>query len=881
MINYSLVIEGTPVDLFNDESINLVREIKSFQDLSQARLDYTQQFTIPSTATNDGLFQNYFDENSVFSGWNAYLKKDAQIFIHSIPIFSGCIELTGVEYADGLPRQYNIVFYGQVKNAIVDFGEQTLMDLNWDDYDHIVDYNAVINSWYGNLLNGKILYPIADYYIGLQYCKKPVVSNNWYQQGIGVDDLRPAILLKEMIVNVFDNVGVTLGGSLLTKESFNNLYVLPMQGAGPIKNTTDDTAKFEATSSTSLILAGATNYYQDYTYLPLNVATINPTDYSITNYEYTAPKNGVYEFEFSCDITSITPSITGYQDGITFAFLVNNQVAYFDNFVSVTGNYTITTSIQLNIGDLVAVGYMTNFGATVATPIFKTNKVPFGLEGSIMDMSLVMPKIKVTDFINSVLKSFNAVIIPISSDTYEIHNIDDYYSLGTTKDWTKYIDVKNIRHEKIAIPKLIEMKHAEGLDLASQEFQSVNKRRFGEVKASPIVDFAKDELMVESIFNVLTPSLIREVNDKGEPILFTDLQFPIMLDKDGSAVVQPLTLFYYVGRKSTTFTYQLNNQTQYEYPLCSSYSAFPTTTASYSLGFGLEVTIDGDMASNTMFVTYWQKYLSRMFSTKSRIVYFSAILPVNEWLNLKLNDTIAVSGNYYKIQSIQYDMLNEKAQLELITYPDVKLLYIASNGLTPEWTNATETPDGITTLSGDIFAKQVTNALNIYGGYAVDVLSDTSFQKSNQVKFKGVIDRLMKRTKVKVGTITNQVNVSTLNDASYSIIPLNAEYNIGDGSEYVFDSANHWIYYKYGGQLQITATVSIQHSHGHNIGFAILIDGKETLGHANMGRTDQSTNVNCIVNVAPEQKIQVGVKCFENHSGIVIIKSVNLTVELL
>jgi hypothetical protein len=881
MINYSLVIEGTPVDLFSDEAINLVREIKNFQDLAQARLDYTQQFTIPSSPTNDGLFQNYFDENSVFSGWNAYLKKDAQIFIHSIPIFSGCIELTGVEYVDGLPRQYNIVFYGQVKNAIVDFGEQMLSDVNWDDYDHTVNYNAVIDSWYGNLLSGKILYPIADYYIGLQYCRKPVVPNNWYQQGIQVNDLRPAILLKEIIINVFDNVGVTLGGSLLSKASFNNLYILPMQGAGPIQNTTDDGAKFEATSSAPLVLAGATNFYQDYTYLPLNVATINPTDYSTTNYEYTAPKNGVYEFEFSCDITSITTSVQPYQQGISFAFLVNNQLAYFDNFVNTTGTYTITTSLQLNVGDEVAVGYFTNFGATVATPIFKTNKVPFGLEGSIMDMSLVMPKVKVTDFINSVLKAFNAVIIPISADTYEIHNIDDYYALGTTKDWTRYIDVKNIRHEKIAIPKLIEMKHAEGLELASQEFQSVNQRRFGEVKASPIVDFAKDELMVESIFNVLTPSLIREVNDKGEPILFTDLQFPIMLDKDGSAVVQPLTLFYYAGRKSTTFTYQLNNQTQYEYPLCSSYSAFPTTTASYSLGFGLEVTINGDMASNTMFVTYWQKYLSRMFSTKSRIVYFSAILPVNEWLNLQLNDTIAVSGNYYKIQAIQYDMLNEKAQLELITYPDVQLLYIQSNGLTPEWTNATETPNGITTLSGDIFAKQVTNAINIYGGYAVDVLADTSFQKSNQVKFKGVIDRLLKRTKVKIAQLSGTANIITPSDQTYVVIPLNTEYNIGDGSEFVFDNANDWIYYKYGGQLQITSTVSIQHSHGHDVGFAILVDGKETLGNANMGSTDQSTSVSCIVNVAPEQKIQIAMKCLDNHSSFVRIKSANLRVELL
>ena len=102
-MRFSLVIEGRPVDLFNDETIQLTRAIKDFLTTA-ARTDFTQQFNIPSTAVNDPIFQNYFDENSVLSGWNAFLKLDAIIYIHSIPIFNGCIELTGVEFKNGLPR---------------------------------------------------------------------------------------------------------------------------------------------------------------------------------------------------------------------------------------------------------------------------------------------------------------------------------------------------------------------------------------------------------------------------------------------------------------------------------------------------------------------------------------------------------------------------------------------------------------------------------------------------------------------------------------------------------------------------------------------------------------------------------------------------------
>jgi hypothetical protein len=122
------------------------------------------------------------------------------------------------------------------------------------------------------------------------------------------------------------------------------------------------------------------------------------------------------------------------------------------------------------------------------------------------------------------------------------------------------------------------------------------------------------------------------------------------------------------------------------------------------------------MATKTMFTQYWQKYLSRLFSSRSRVVYFSAILPVGEWLNLQMNDTIAVSGNYYKIQQIEYDMLNERASLQLISYPDVDILRIASDGITPSWENATSNPAGTTLLNGDIVGRAITNAIPLVGG---------------------------------------------------------------------------------------------------------------------------------------------------------------------
>ena len=62
-IRFSLTIDGTPVDLFNDESIPLTRQLKDLMNLSTIWTDYTKDFQIPASDTNNEIFANWFDEN--------------------------------------------------------------------------------------------------------------------------------------------------------------------------------------------------------------------------------------------------------------------------------------------------------------------------------------------------------------------------------------------------------------------------------------------------------------------------------------------------------------------------------------------------------------------------------------------------------------------------------------------------------------------------------------------------------------------------------------------------------------------------------------------------------------------------------------------------
>ena len=324
-------------------------------------------------------------------------------------------------------------------------------------------------------------------------------------------------------------------------------------------------------------------------------------------------------------------------------------------------------------------------------------------------MGDAMPQKPIKDFVNGVLQAFNCILLPVGPNEIEIHNLSDWLALGTTKNWTQYIDTKDIQHDKIPIPRVVSFTHQESTCLANAYYKQINQREFGSVKFIPVIDYPTDEFNVESTFHVIAPQAMNEVNNNGQIVRKTELNIPVFMDSDSKAVQQDYTLFYYGGKQSISDPYYFNNVNQYVMPLMTSYSAYPTLELSYSTAFGLEMTLRGDAPKNTMYMMYWHEYLSRMYSTQSRVVKMTAVLPVGEWLNLNLNDTIAISSNYYKVQSIKYDMLTEIANLELVTYPNVEILSFTTTGQKPDFTNPVETPFGQTYLKDYSVAKGIMN----------------------------------------------------------------------------------------------------------------------------------------------------------------------------
>lgn len=864
-MRYSLVISNTPVDLFNDESINLTRQLKDLQELSSVFTDFTQSINIPASPNNNTIFSNWFSENALITGWNPNNGLDANILIHGLPVFEGRIELKGAKFLDGLPSSYDVIFYGKSKSILDLWGESLLNEIDFSSLNHTANYSNITSSWGQTLLSGDIVYPLADYDTGFRYSNFTGVNDNIKKpRGIEIDDLRPAIRLKKLIANAFAKVGYSVTGSFFSRADLTNLYVLPMQSSGPLYNkATSQRALFEATN-TSFVFATTGVGTAAYKRLPFPTVVSNPAAaYNSTLSEFTANRKGFYEIVFDLDTILMLP----FANRLIISICVNGVSKSKREFISSTVTPKPSTlKVSLNAGDIVTVEYISYSGTNQINDYsLKCILAPYGLKDTTVGMADTMPQIKIKDFINSVFKTFNLVAIPNQSNEVELHNIYDWYELGTLKDYTPYLDIKEISHEKIPVPATISFAHKESETLANGYFKSVANREYGSMSYSPIVDFPKDELKVESIFNVLAPTYLDEVGSAGQKIRVSQLNMPIFLDKEGKGVKQDLTLFYYAGAKSVTDTYYFENVLQTTFPCVSTYSNAPTSKTSYSAAFGLENSFSGNAPLETFYMMYWHKYVSRMYSEQSRVVKVKAILPVLEWLNMKLNDTIVLSGNYYKMQSIQYDMLTEVANLELITYPDINFLTVDSTDDIVDYSDPVTNNKGLTYIRNYPVASGLLNALNNGGVNLLNTAQDVSYYQNNTVDLVKQMANVQNTLTFNQYTLwSNTPTPISTNDTVWIPIPQANYEQIGYVGNINYNLANAKFTSVEGGQFKFIGMVSYQSTGNKHLEFAIFINGLQSTAYATTDSNFHSVQIDTILILGEGDEVQF---MFKHYSG--------------
>lgn len=519
--------ENIFLDLYKNEPVLLSLSFAELQDITKKNSNFSKAFSLPGSKKNNQVFNFFYDLNSIPTDFNPNNKFNATLMWDGYEIMVGYIRLNGVTIADN-EIIYQVTFYNQVGDLMANIGDKFLFDLDLSYLSHPYSPSVILESNIDPDLflitgatnysyqNGKTMWGL--YNIGYDYISGNTVNSkttplvqfsqvsnvngaisysaqpgnfDYYLTPVNDYYFKPAIQTKELYEAIVREAGYEVQSEFFDTSYFKRFYmplkfaddtIYPKNAIPPCYTYTNTNISLSGTgvsgitnpsinvqcntlgwtgTSTSLLIDGefAGSYTFRFTF------TIQPTA-SSCNF-----LSGIYPYvELRFDDT-INPYETLYANSICDG--VPSTISFEQEFI-LSGDSDLT---------FVFYGQYAN----ITTFTFEVVSGPrFIPDGAIIDYNIEFPDndYKQIDFITSVNKYFNMVVVPNPDDPTKliVEPIIDYIGKGEVLDWTTKIDfsqTQNLYPTSSLINGTLEYEFRLDQDYANRDFQGQANRIFG------------------------------------------------------------------------------------------------------------------------------------------------------------------------------------------------------------------------------------------------------------------------------------------------------------------------------------------------------------------------------------------------------------------
>ena len=669
-----IFVEGRQLDLFNDETIEVNSTIQNIQDISKTFTDFSQSFTIPTSANNNAIWE-YFYENALNSSINYQERLDGYIEIDMTFFRRGKIQMEKSQLKNGQPNSYTITFYGDVTTLKDLVGEDLLSDLDYTTINHNYTFNEVFQRIINYGTDWDVCYPLITSNRIWEYLSTQPTSNvpNWLVPFMGstsndihtnagaIDyrELFPSVRVKSIFDIIGLQYGVSFTGAFLTDPKFTQAYLWYKN-----KNDFEFSGQPQQLDLDTIISSFIPTY-------PLNLYVDSSLNQITTPFF-----NGAtwMNHVITLDVTSVSSPTTTYwidtyRNGALFSTTQGTGTATYGlaNVPNVLGlndvwEFYIRSNFPLTFDSEIQyeVTYITSVNPIPTTEFIRYSNVTLNLS-AFTDLAQLAPQMKVNDFISGILKQFNLTCFGTGVNTYEIVPLDDWYSAGAIIDITEFTDKTEIGVDRVKLYKKIGFAFEQSNSLMNKAFFEQGLKEYGNTEYQYPYDGG--EFTIKVPFENL---LFNQFVHSGTP---TGLQVGYSLDSSFSPYIpKPCLLYKYGGvnvAQHIHFTngislFQTNDYTMFGQDLTDNginYSTnFAPETSSYWL-FPIQQSI---------FATYYFPYLTNLFNPKNRLTTIKANLPVSILTGLQLNDRLIIRDKSYLINEMKTNLVTGETTFQLL-----------------------------------------------------------------------------------------------------------------------------------------------------------------------------------------------------------------------
>ena len=657
----TLFVGDEELDMFGDEDIVINLSVQNIQDISKVFTDFSQGFSVPATPRNNAIFSHYY-RTDIVGGADYRLRAEGYIEINGLLFRYGSIELEGVQMRQNAPYAYDVTFYGLLVNLTDLFGEDYLYDLeSLSSFNHTYD-EARIHSGLTSTALDPVYYPFIsaqDVWIydsdNSNHQEGNIAFHNINEtHGVQYYDLKPAIPIREIITAIETKYGVTFNVSGINE--YDKLYMWCHRTAGYMYERVDYTMPWVQITFAS---------------------TGTPSVFDTATGIWTVEDTYTYDFTITIDNATVD-----YEIGV----FVNNQL--FQGY-SITAHpastETRTFSAVLNQGEEVnvyarakqfstlqlQVSGITAFDAlTVYMDASNASAQTLAAE---VDIPSLMPEQRIVDFLSSICKMFNLVIIPTSSTEFDLLPLNDWYTAGSDVDLSQYFDITESQVERPQLYKQIQFQYNETGAITGENYRLTNNLGYGDLRSEFVFD-TDEELMVQPQFDqmlfsrftdiddgVLTPvlagfAITRELESYlGQPFIFYINGFVDVSSKPVSFIDKSNVITGHTSVEVTDIVYANSSSEQY------------SSAGTYSTNYGAD--LDPFMlesVTKSLYYVYWSDYITDLYDPSRRLVRIPAILPLGKILNFDLKNKLIWNGEKWIVNNVQINLTTGKAEFELL-----------------------------------------------------------------------------------------------------------------------------------------------------------------------------------------------------------------------
>lgn len=525
---FKLVANGEILDLFADEEIKLSDNVTGLFDLGVLPSDFTRQITLPGTKRNNAFFEHVYDI-SVFNPdtFATNVKVPSYLDFDGLYLAQGYLQLNKVNViANKFIDSYEVTIFGSLSSFAKTISNTFLTQLtNLQVYNHTSSYSNISASWEGNLFNGDIVYPLAEYGSKLQYTGGDVISGIDDNEGaLGVQDFKPAIRMKAVWDAIFNYAGYTYSSSFFNEPHLNDIYLICNRALKyPVYAGTDleglgvvTLSPISGSGQTDKVVPQSTT-----TQLPWYNIQKDPSNAMGTGLTYTLPVSSSLRGNLTLSV-KLSGSLGGPQinfrvlDGSNTVvsdttllnfnqyFSANTYAMFAEGANGQNKTYEISTPFNtsyLSPGTYkFAIWWDDQFSAPYNNFTFtmdpdgkpksklEITKAVNAADDRVIDIPTNMPfgtnGIKLIDFIKGIQKKYNLVIYPSKTKKNEfiVETFNNWYKDGNIKNFNKYINLDE-KIEVIPANNLAvnELNFGDQLDsdYISQQFSKAANREYG------------------------------------------------------------------------------------------------------------------------------------------------------------------------------------------------------------------------------------------------------------------------------------------------------------------------------------------------------------------------------------------------------------------